>query len=216
VYPPKTLRAINELCGSRGLFHVSDETYEYFAYDGIEQLSPGSLPGATPHTISLFSFSKAYGFASWRVGYMVFPAELREALRKIQDTNLICPPVVSQLAAIGCLRAGDSWVQSRVGEVAAVRRRVLDGLRELGDSVAPAQGAFYALLRLDLEEEPVAVARRLIVEHRVAALPGSAFGLDGCHLRIAYGALTPETAAEGIGRLVAGVRAMTKVQRAMR
>ena len=60
-----------------------------------ETFFPGSIEGSGEHTISLYSLSKAYGFASWRVGWMVIPEHLFEAVNKIQDTILICPPVVS-------------------------------------------------------------------------------------------------------------------------
>ena len=212
VYPEPTLRAINDLCARHGLYHVSDETYAPFVYDGARHVSPGAFPGAAAHTISLFSFSKAYGFASWRIGYAVFPALLLESLRKIQDTNLICPPVASQLAALGCLRAGAAWVAARVAEIAAVRAEVLRRLRELEDltEISPADGAFYVLLRVRRNLDPLELTRRLIAEHRVAVIPGSAFGLTNtCHLRVAYGALNHETAAEGLGRLATGLRAVT-------
>ncbi len=106
VYPREDLVKINRLCAERGLYHISDEAYEHFTYENAEHFSPGSIEGNAPHTISLFSFSKTYGLASWRVGYMVTPAHLLEALDKIQDTILICPPVVSQRAAVGALRGG--------------------------------------------------------------------------------------------------------------
>jgi aspartate/methionine/tyrosine aminotransferase len=70
VYPEPILRAINALCRARGLYHISDEAYEHFTYGGARHFSPGSIPEACEHTISLFSLSKAYGFASWRIGYM--------------------------------------------------------------------------------------------------------------------------------------------------
>lgn len=208
VYPEATLRAINDLCAREGLMHISDETYAPFLYGEARHVSPGAFPGAGDHTVSLFSFSKTYGFASWRIGCAVFPRPLLESLRKIQDTNLICPPVVSQLAALGCLRAGDAWVASRVGEIATVRDEVLRGLTELGDLVdtAPADGAFYVLLRVRRSLDPLLLTHRLIAEHGVAVIPGAAFGLTGtCHLRVAYGALTPATAAEGLGRLIRGL-----------
>ncbi len=212
VYPPALLRDINSLCGDRGLFHISDETYERFTFDGNSHASPSSLPGAERHTISLFSFSKTYGFASWRVGCAVFPVLLREALRKIQDTHIICPPVISQLAALGCLRAGDAWVAGRIQEVAAIRHEVLHRLREAADVLCPgpAEGAFYLLVRIDTALEGTELTRRLIADHLVAVIPGSAFGItEGCTLRVAYGALTPETARAGIARLVEGVLTAT-------
>ena len=73
VYPEETLRAINALCRERGIYHISDEAYEYFVYDDRRHFSPASLDDSTRHTISLFSLSKAYGFSSWRIGYMLIP-----------------------------------------------------------------------------------------------------------------------------------------------
>ena len=95
VYPEADLRAVNALCAEHGIVHVTDEVYEYFTYDDARHYSPGRDASSRAHTISLFSLSKAYGFASWRIGYMVVPDELFDAVNKIQDTNLICPPVVS-------------------------------------------------------------------------------------------------------------------------
>ena len=56
-----------------------------------------SFPGADAHTISMYSLSKAYGFAGWRIGYMVYPEHLASAMMKSQDTILVCPPVASQI-----------------------------------------------------------------------------------------------------------------------
>lgn len=220
VYPAAALRAVNALCAERGIFHLSDEAYEAFTYDGAEHFSVGSLPGSAPHTISLFSMSKAFGFASWRIGWMVYPEKLEPALRKIQDTIVICPPVISQFAALGALDAGNgggaAFVREKLRGIARVRaivQRELAALQAAGIcEVPPAAGAFYFLLRLKAKSAALtslAAAERLIREHGVAVIPGSAFGLvEGCHLRIAYGALAEDTAAEGLGRLVRGLPAL--------
>ena len=215
VYPEKTLRTVNALCAERGIFHISDEAYEYFTYDGAAHFSAGSIAGSAAHTISLFSLSKAYGFASWRIGWMVFPQTLESAMRKIQDTILICPPVVSQYAALGALAAGAGFVREKLRGIAEVRTVVQRELASLAAEgvaeIPPADGAFYFLLRVKTPRPPMEIVERLIREHRVAAIPGSAFGLDrGCHLRVAYGALQKETATEGIGRLVRGLRAIVQ------
>lgn len=209
VYARPVLEHINALCGRRGIYHVSDEAYEYFTYDGVAHFSPGSIEAGSPHTISLFSLSKSFGFAGWRIGYMVAPEGLAPAIAKAQDTNLICPPVVSQHAAIGALEAGAAYPASFIDELSAVRRLVLDALDGLPDRCrAPRpDGAFYVFLRIDTNQTPLELAETLITKHRVAVIPGSAFGVDtGCTLRIAYGALKKETVAEGIGRLVEGLR----------
>ena len=94
VYPEAALREVNAICRTSGIWHIHDEAYEYFTY-GVPHFSPSSIPGAEGHTISLYSLSKAYGFASWRIGYMLVPDTLFAPVRKIQDTNVICPAVIS-------------------------------------------------------------------------------------------------------------------------
>src|SRR4029453_19669980 len=110
----------NELFAGPGLIHIADEAYEYFTWDGAAHFSPGSLPGASAHTISLYSFSKAYGFAGWRVGYMAIPRRFNEAVYKVQDTVLICPPLVSQAAALACVPIGRPWTGRFLGPLAAL------------------------------------------------------------------------------------------------
>jgi aspartate/methionine/tyrosine aminotransferase len=208
VYREADLRQVNEICRSNGIYHISDEAYEYFTYDGAEHFSPGSIAGAGGHTISLFSLSKAYGFASWRIGWMVIPEQLFMPVRKIQDTILICPPVISQWAAVGAMEAGRQYCKEKQQMTAEIRRMVLDELDDIADlvTVPPADGAFYFLLRVHKDTNPMELVRQLIERHKVAVIPGMTFGMeDKCYLRIAYGALQKETAAEGIGRLVAGL-----------
>ena len=212
VYGREDLIAINRICAERGIYHISDEAYEYFTYDGTPHYSPASAADAGGHTISLFSFSKSYGMASWRVGYLVAPAHLIGALQKIQDTILICPPAISQAGAVGALEAGSSYCRHHVNLIADVRQICLDHLDQLDDvaSVAATTGAFYLLIRLQTDLTSMHVVERLIREHRVAAIPGIAFGLDECHIRIAYGALKAETASTGMDRLVDGLHTLIR------
>ena len=208
VYRESDLRQVNEICRNNGIYHISDEAYEYFTYDGAEHFSPGSIAGAGGRTISLFSLSKAYGFASWRIGWMVIPERLFMPVRKIQDTILICPPVVSQWAAVGAMEAGRQYCTEKQKMTAKIRRMVLEKLDDIADlvTVPRADGAFYFLLRVHKDTNPMGLVRQLIEKHRVAVIPGMTFGVEGrCYLRIAYGALQKETATEGIGRLVEGL-----------
>ena len=213
VYPEKALREVNELCRARGIYHVHDEAYEYFTYGDVVAFSPGSIEGSAPHTISLYSYSKAYGFAGWRIGYMVIPAHLEEAVRKIQDTNLISPTMIAQAAALGALKAGVSYCQGKLRGMAEVREVARKAFAEIASFCAAplTDGAFYFFLRLDTSLAPLALVERLVKEHQVAAIPGTAFGISsGCSLRVAFGALAKETAAQGIGRLVRGLSQIVK------
>lgn len=202
-----SLRAVNTLCAERGLYHISDEPYEYFTY-GVPHVSPGSFAGAADHTISLFSLSKTYGFAGWRIGYAVYPRALTSAMLKSQDTILICPTMAAQIGALAALRVGRSYSEPHVRSLAAVRDLVRNQLAPLAPlvEVPAADGAFYVLLRVDTTLDPMSIAERLILEHKVAVIPGTAFGMEGCTFRVAYGALQRDTVAEGIGRLVEGLR----------
>jgi aspartate/methionine/tyrosine aminotransferase len=211
VYSEAALREVNALCKEHGIYHICDEAYEYFTHGAARHFSPASIAGSEAHTISLYSLSKAYGFAGWRIGYLVIPEHLYEAVLKAQDTNLICAPLVSQYAAVGALDVGAAYCRDHLQTLGRVRERVLEELWDVAGfcRIPPAEGAFYILLKIDTELDSMTLAERLIREHRVAAIPGNAFGLaDGCYLRIAYGALEPETAEAGIRRLTVGLRAM--------
>ena len=209
VYCEASLREVNEICRRQGIYHISDEAYEYFTYDTARHFSPGSIDGSAEHTISLFSLSKAYGFASWRIGWMVIPEPLFEPVRKIQDTVLICPPVISQWAAVGAMATGRSYCRDKLKATAEIRQLVLTRLAEISDLVAipKAQGAFYLLLRVHTDLAALELAQRLVERHKVAVIPGTTFGIqDRCLLRVAYGALEKDTAAVGIDRLIHGLK----------
>jgi aspartate/methionine/tyrosine aminotransferase len=207
VYPEAALRAVNQLCREHGLYHISDEAYEYFTYNNARHFSPGSISGAEQHTISLYSLSKAYGFASWRVGYLVFPEALLPSLLKVQDTNLICPPLITQYAAIGALETGSSYCKTRLQQLAKIRTQITAQLQSLNSvQVIANEGAFYLLLNLDTDKIDLQLAKSLISEFKVAVIPGCAFGLhDACYLRVSYGMLDEVTANIATHRLVEGL-----------
>lgn len=211
VYPESDLRALNTLCRERGVFHIHDEAYEYFTYGEARHFSPGSLDDAGRHTISLHSFSKGYGMASWRVGYMTLPEPLWDAVNKIQDTVLVCPSGIGQHAAIAAAGVGGDYARAHLPALDRTRQTIRRALTQPGvpcDTPDPT-GAFYFFIRVHTNLDPLTLVERLIREHRVAVMPGSAFGADGgCHLRVSYGALDEATVDEGVSRLVSGLRAI--------
>ena len=151
----------------KNIYHISDEAYEYFHYDGSNHFSPGSLPLSSDHTLSLYSLSKAYGFTSWRIGYMVMPPHLMPSMRKIQDTNLICAPVVSQYAATQALQIGRSYCSEHLSTMDRVRRHLIGALTPLAPwlQITPAKGAFYLLIRLECRQHPLEVVRYWLVRN---------------------------------------------------
>ena len=211
VYSESTLKELSAICKEYGLYHISDEVYEYFTYGDVKHFSPGAIKENATHTISIFSFSKAFGFAGWRVGYMVIPDVLSTALQKVQDTILVCPPTASQIAALGALEVGAAYCHKQRQSIAEVRQAILTALDQIKDLcvIPPADGAFYLLLRLKTSLDPLQLTERLVREYGVAVTPGTAFGLhDGCYIRVAYGALQRTTVMDGVGRLIKGIRAI--------
>lgn len=210
VYKADDLRAVNDLCRQHGLYHIADEAYEYFVYDSAKHFSPASLKTAQDHTISLYSLSKAYGFASWRVGYVVLPKQLLPSLLKVQDTNLICPPLICQKAAIAALEQGSSYCKSHLARLNTVRQHVIQRLQTVKNKVevVSTEGAFYLLLKLNTDMNDVELVKTLIHDYQVSAIPGSAFGLDGCYLRLSYGMLDETKIDIAMNRLLKGINAL--------
>ena len=218
VYPGALLTDINQLCARRGIYHISDEAYEDFTYGNHRHFSPGALPGAGAHTLSLFTLSKSYGMASWRVGYMVIPDVLHDDITKVQDNVLICTPTISQLAAAQCLDQERDYLRKQRSLIETNRALCLERLEALSGEglVEPpcAEGALYIFLKMRRRCDDVRLAEMLVREHRVAVIPGSAFGPhDSACLRISYGALPPAGIGEGVQRLVDGLRQCLRGQK---
>ena len=153
--------------------------------------------------------------ASWRLGYVVFPADLFDAMNKVQDTNLICAPVPSQLLALQVLKYGREWVAPKIEALAAVRDNVYRTLGQLGDLVQfpKTQGAFYVLMKmpgLKGGDDSLAFNRAMAQRHKVVSIPGFAFGLtntqEANYQRLSYGALQAASVSEGVERYVAAVK----------
>jgi aspartate/methionine/tyrosine aminotransferase len=149
------------------------------------------------------------------VGYVVFPANLFDAMNKVQDTNLICAPMPSQLLALEALKKGKAWVAPKVEAMSQVRQTVYQALETLGDLVQfpKTQGAFYVLMKLPglaQGTEAIAFNRAMTEKFKVASIPGFAFGLTQTHeanyQRLSYGALEAASVAEGVQRYVAAVQ----------
>ena len=210
IYSEQTLGAINALCAEHRIYHISDEAYEDFTDETHTHFSPGSLPDSATHTISIFSFSKSYGLASWRVGYMVVPYELDAAIHKVQDNIIICPPTVSQFAALECLKSGADYVKDRMKQIAANRelcRSMLGALADKGLIEPPhIEGALYAFITLPDTVCDIATIKKLITDFGVAVIPGYAFGMQhkNC-IRVSYGALSTERLEVGLTRLAEGL-----------
>jgi aspartate aminotransferase/aminotransferase len=178
---------------------VSDEVYEDVVFDR-EHVSIGSLDAT--RVVSVFSFSKGYAMTGWRIGYAVGSKELVEAMVKVQEAVVACPSFIAQKAAEAALTGPQEPVR-RMREAYRERRNAaVLALRDHQLFVSEPRGAFYILADVaGLGTETYEIARRLLVEERVAVAPGETFGPAGAgmiRLSLASGA---EVVSEAIGRI---------------
>ena len=173
------LSKIARLAQKYNLLVISDEIYARLVY-GVEHTCFASLPGMREQTILLGGFSKAFAMTGWRIGYIAANQQLIEAMVKIHQYTMLCAPTMSQMAAIEALRSGEDDVDKMVKEYDRRRKFIVKRLNEIGLPCFEPKGAFYAFPSIEAtgmnSEE---FAERLLVEERVAVVPGSAFGQCG-------------------------------------
>ncbi len=172
--PPEELAAIAAWCEDSGVRLVSDEIYHGITY-GV----PTSSAWQTSRTGVVFgSFSKYFSMTGWRLGWMLVPEDLRRPVDVLTGNFTICPPVLSQYAAIAAFTP-ESYAEldGHVARYAENRSLLLDGLPRLGiDRLAPADGAFYVYADIGhLTDDSYAWCLRLLDETGVATAPGIDF-----------------------------------------
>jgi aminotransferase len=205
------LRAIAEIARRHDLLVVSDEIYDRLVYGDHRHLPIAALPGMHDRTITLGGFSKAYAMTGWRVGYACAPADLLEGLVKVHQYQIMSAPTTAQDAAVVALQGAEHDVQRMVEEYDRRRRMFVSGLNDVGLPTFEPKGAFYAFPSIHatgLTSEQF--SERLLFEHKVAVVPGAAFGPSGeGHVRmtLATGYDQLQEALERIGRFVESLRA---------
>lgn len=120
LYSATTMKTISNICATANIWLVVDNTYEYFHYDPDK--SHTLVEG--DHVVNIFSLSKTYGMMGWRIGYLAYPARIDSQLLKTQDTIAICPPLASQVFALGALQSDRTWVTERVNSLRYTREIV--------------------------------------------------------------------------------------------
>jgi len=249
VASPEVRNELLDVCVQHGLWVISDEAYEHFVFDGAQHSSiasessntllladacgeestpeASSMPSrrkrtSTEATICVYTASKSYGLASWRVGYMTYPRRLHEALLKIQDTLPTHASSASQRVALAAYRElGTAWVREQVATLEPIRPLIWEALRPLAEAAefwpgrnaslaSQPRGAFYYMLPVPPGMSEEAAISFLAREHGLLVLPGSAFGLSG-HLRLSYGGIaTPQMAEDVAARLRVGVQQLCR------
>ena len=174
------------------LIVISDEIYDRLVYGDHRHVMFATLPGMKDRTVHLGGMSKDYAMTGWRIGYALGPADLIGAMRKVHQYLIMSASTTGQEAALEALTnpAVEEYVQQMVASYDQRRRLIVKGLNEIGLDCFEPKGAFYAfpsIAKTGMDEHEF--AERLLLEERVAVIPGSAFGRGGeGHVRCAYAA----------------------------
>lgn len=203
------LEEIAKVVKEKDLLVLSDEIYSALTYKG-EHISIASLPDMKERTILINGFSKAYAMTGWRLGYACGPKEIIAQMTKIHQFAIMCAPTTSQYAAVQALKKGDDAVEQMRQSYNERRRFLMNAFKEIGLSCFEPFGAFYVfpcIKEFNMTSEEFAT--KLLMEEKVAVVPGTAFGdcAEG-FLRISY-AYSLDTLREAmtrIGRFVKNLR----------
>jgi aminotransferase len=187
VMPRDRLEEVARVAERNQLLLISDEIYGRLVY-GVEHTCLATLPGMKESTILLGGFSKSYAMTGWRIGYAAASKEIISAMTKIHQYTIMSAPTMGQVAAIEALKSGEESVSEMVGEYNRRRLVIVKGLNEIGLSCFEPRGAFYAFPSIKVcamtSEE---FAEKLLLEEKVAVVPGTAFGRCGeGHVRCCY------------------------------
>ncbi|HET9387592.1 MAG TPA: aminotransferase class I/II-fold pyridoxal phosphate-dependent enzyme [Gemmatimonadales bacterium] len=171
------LEKIAELCRRHDAFAVTDEIYEHIYYEG-EHVPIATLPGMADRTITISGASKTFSVTGWRIGTIISPPDVTDAIRKVHDFLTVGAPAPLQEAiAVGMEMLGDDYYDALARDYERRRDILCAGLVTAGFKCRPPQGAYYVMADFSgLSELPDAeFAKWLTIEHGVASVPGSSF-----------------------------------------
>ncbi|HEU4459690.1 MAG TPA: pyridoxal phosphate-dependent aminotransferase [Methylibium sp.] len=197
-------QAILDHCRRTGTWIVADDVYERVWF-GDGDCAPSFLDIAAPddRLIVANSFSKNFLMTGWRLGWLVLPAALTEAVGKLVEFNTSCAPVFVQQAGLAALRGAGETVPRVRSHLRHCRDTLVGALRGLdGVELAVPSGGMYAFLRLEGEGDSLACAKRLVTGSGLGLAPGVAFGPESeGWLRWCFASRDPGRLLQGVQRL---------------
>ena len=181
------LKKIADVVKKHNIMVLSDEIYSELTYKG-KHTSIASLPGMKERTIVVNGFSKAFAMTGWRLGYVMAHAVLTKQLTKVHQYAIMSSPTTSQYAAIEALKNGNEAVKMMVSEYDDRRKIITDAFNKMGFPCFSPLGAFYifpSIKSSGMKSEEF--CERLLMEEKVALVPGTAFGESGeGFVRVSY------------------------------
>ena len=206
-------QAILAHCRRTGTWIVADEVYERVHFGGVgidvgaaeSSCAPSFLDVAEPEDrlVVAHSFSKSFLMTGWRLGWLVVPETLLDAMGKLIEYNTSCAPVFVQRAGLAGLQGAAGFVPGLVQRLRTCRDTLLPQLAALpGVRVAVPEGGMYAFFRVDGQDDSLAFAKRLVSEAGLGLAPGVAFGAEAeGWLRWCFASKDPTRLTDGVGRL---------------
>ena len=196
-------------CRRTGTWIVADEVYERVFF-GDAKTAPSFLDitEVDDKLVVAHSFSKSFLMTGWRLGWLVVPPALTDAVGKLIEFNTSCAPVFVQHAGLAALAQADTFVPGLVGRLKACRDTLIPALTALpGIQVTNPPGGMYAFFRVDGEDDSLAFAKRLVGEVGLGLAPGAAFGDEAeGWLRWCFASRDPQRLLDGVERLRKAIR----------
>jgi len=176
VFTRQELQFIAELCQKWDVVAITDEIYEHMVYEG-EHIHLANLPGMYERTITISGLSKTYSATGWRVGWLIAPPEITNAIRKVHDFLTVGAAAPLQEGAAAALAFPDEYYVNLQSNYLGKRDRMVEMLERAGFGVFKPAGAYYIMtdIRRFGFKDDVTFARYLIDEIGVATVPGSSF-----------------------------------------
>ena len=187
----ETIEEIADVVERHNLMVISDEIYDRLVYGAAFEAGHVCLPSIEKlrdRTVLLGGFSKGYAMTGWRIGYVCAPKDVANALYKLHQYIVMSAPTMGQFGAIAGLKDCQDEVESMRQSYDRRRRLIVDGFRAAGLETFEPEGAFYCfpdIRSTGLTSEEF--AQQLLQAHRVAVVPGDAFGPSGAgYIRCSY------------------------------
>ena len=193
ILPPSWVEAMVEWARAKDLWILSDEVYELFVFRGEHTRA---LPLAPERTFLAQTFSKSYGMAGNRCGYMVGPGAIMGELRKVATHTFYSTPTAAQLAAVRALRGpGDAWAAAARDQYATTGRAAAERL-----GVPAPEGSTFLFFDVaqHLDDRGLGGLLETCAERGLLVAPGSSFGPFPTHLRLCYTSVEPARALRGV------------------
>ena len=196
VFEKPSMQLVADLCEDHDIYAMSDEIYEKLVYDKVH-LSLAALGDMAHRTITINGFSKSYAMTGWRLGYAVAPIEIIRQMSKVQQHSVSQAATFAMWGAVAALKGDQRCVEEMRTEFDRRRKYIISELNRMGYETAPADGAFYAFVKVCGDDREI--ANRWLEQGHVATMPGSAFYAPGW-IRLSY-ATSMEKLKEAMGRI---------------